>query len=51
MDLTYSLKPVLPADVERRLNEPPPKAISGFLAEPYVACSRSKSSTIGSTGS
>ena len=35
MDLTYSLKPVLPPDVEQRLNEPPSKAISGFLAEPY----------------
>ena len=35
MDLTYSLKPVLPADVEQRLNEPPPKAVREFLAEPY----------------
>ena len=36
MDLTYSLKPVLPADVEPRLNEPPPKAVREFLAEPYA---------------
>ena len=35
VDLTHSLKPVLPPDVERRLNEPPPRAISAFLAEPY----------------
>ena len=27
MDLTRSLKSVLPADVERRLNEPPSKAV------------------------
>ena len=36
MDLTYSLKPVLPADVEQRLNEPPPRAVREFLVEPYV---------------
>ena len=36
MDLTSSLKPVLPADVERRLNEPPPTAVNEFLAEPYA---------------
>ena len=35
MDLTYSLKPVLPADVEQRLNEPPPRAVREFLVEPY----------------
>ena len=35
MDLTPSLKPVLPPDVERRLHEPPPKAVSEFLGEPY----------------
>ena len=26
---------MLPPDVERRLNEPPPRAVSEFLAEPY----------------
>ena len=36
MDLTRSLKPVLLADVERRLNEPPPTAVSEFLSEPYA---------------
>ena len=35
MDLTRSLKPVLPEDVERRLNDPPPRVVSEFLAEPY----------------
>ena len=34
MDLTHSLMPVLPADVERRLHEPPPKVVTVFLAEP-----------------
>ena len=34
--LTPALKPVLPADVERRLNEPPARAITEFLAEPYA---------------
>lgn len=50
MDLTRSLKPVLPADVERRLHEPPPRSASEFLAEPY-ALARSRSSTTGSLGS
>ena len=36
MDLTRSLKPVLPADVEWRLHEPPPKVVSEFLAEPIA---------------
>ena len=36
MDLTRSLKPVLLADAEQRLNEPPPTAVSEFLAEPYA---------------
>jgi hypothetical protein len=36
MDLTRSLKPVLLADAEQRLNEPPPTAVSDFLAEPYA---------------
>ena len=31
-----ALKPVLPVDVERRLHEPPPAAVSKFLAEPYT---------------
>ena len=35
VDLTHSLKPALPPDVERRLNEPPARAVSEFLAEPY----------------
>ena len=35
MGLTPTLKPVLPPDVERRLNEAPPRAVSEFLAEPY----------------
>ena len=34
-NLTRSLKPVLPADVVRRLQEPPPAVVSKFLAEPY----------------
>ena len=34
MDLARSLKPVRPADVERRLHEPPPTAVSEFLTEP-----------------
>jgi ectoine hydroxylase-related dioxygenase (phytanoyl-CoA dioxygenase family) len=34
--LTRTLKPVLPADVERRLNEPPAAAIRESLAEPYA---------------
>ena len=34
--LTRPLNPVLPADVERRLNEPPPGAITEFLAAPYA---------------
>ena len=36
MDLTHSLKPVLPADVERRLHEPPPRAVREILSEPYA---------------
>lgn len=34
--LTSTLKPVLPADVERRLSEPPPRAITEFLTAPYA---------------
>ena len=34
--LTSVLKPALPADVERRLNEPPPREITEFLAAPYA---------------